>query len=752
MHTVVVALLVVTLMALPARADVDPDTGLAVRQEQALQKLAAAMVPNRNYHADCDPGTQTCDRADCQRLHTDTYGLVARLELDRRGLAGGATPAEAAPWAQHIAESMAALIGTGGAQGRCQFTVSGSPSVPIAVGGLGYALHRYGSAWPADVREAIRVTTQEGSWPEPVYVHNASVGIFSGQLLAAEALGDPDFFDFALARFEAVVDRTLRHGGIELNAPLYTAHHIPSLVFMQVLRDARSNALARTLLEYVLLFQAHLYLPGGGLAAPQSRDYSGGAADGGSRALLPALWLLIGDPELTIDLDRAYGVHLAHAASDYVLPEIIRSVFLDKADGYTFWAYTDAQQGSGRTPHAVYNLGLEGARGIPWQTVVTQGGKSLLGVAYGYRASALYVASGAYARAPDGSFAILYQYQPKVTTDTDDLLSLQGGSGLNDDPDDFTGELYDYERMVYGRTAVSLWDPTTRDKPPGVVRTHQDTRVHLPNYDQLGGETTRSGLWRVGRLGDVFIAWAPLGSIAFEESRGGGSYTYLRLDGPSGGTVELATANEFASLSDYAADLADRQPVFTSDPLAAELDARDPQTGGTVHIRLEYRPERRFIDGAEQSVEEALGHGLMSSPWVTWEEPERRLRLERDCYHPVTYDWDDGVVIVDDPPEHCQSQPDGSNDAGPSDDGGAEPGPEGDDGGFNLDATDTDTAGDDGGMSGDDRAADEDVAKVKGCGCDVPGTTFSYRLLLLFVLLPLVGRCLNRRCRTPERA
>jgi MYXO-CTERM domain-containing protein len=695
-----------------ARGDIAPDDGLADRQAEALADVAQNLTPLRAYDAG--------DRSDCVVMQSDGFGLVAQLELDRRGLSGGADPATAAPWAKHIADSIASLVGTGGTQGRCHWSNAGAPGVMNATVAVAYALHRYGDSWPADVKESVRVAVQDATWEVSFYLHNANINIVVAELLAGEALALTTLFDQGKAHLEAVADRTMRHGGIELHAPLYTAHHVPPLVFAQVLADEPMRSLCRTLLEYTLLVEAHLYLPGGGQSAPQSRDYSGGAADP-DRAMLPVIWLLTGDPALSFDPSQAYNFVVA-AATDYVLPEAVRSVFLDKEDGYTFWAYTDAQQGASRTPDSVYDLGFEGERAIPWQSVVLPNGDGALGVAYGYRRAALYVASGTYVRDPAGGFAILYQYQPAVTTDTDHIGDSLGGSGMNDDPDDFICELYDYERMVYGQTAIALWDPTLQDKPSGVVRTHQDTRVHLPNMAARGGEQVKSGDWTVGRLGDVLVAYHPLGTVAVEESRDSGQWTYLRLGGRSGGIVELATMADFATADAYAADLASRQLSFTADPLAAEFEARDPATGELVTIRLEHKPERRVVAGTEQTLTDALDHGLMESPWVTWTATEQRLRLERGCYPRIEYDWDDATVTESSAPADCGETPDGGG------------------GGSGGGTVDGGTAGGGGGVTGAAPNPEED----DGCGCSTPGQR---RLpwAVGAVLVALLGLRLRRR-------
>ena len=104
------AFLSLALASLPVFAVVPPDDGLTARQAAALAQVAAGLVPFRPY-----PGT---DREDCVIMSTDGMGVVARLELDRRGLPGGADPASAEPWVRHIAEAIPRLYGTGGEEGR----------------------------------------------------------------------------------------------------------------------------------------------------------------------------------------------------------------------------------------------------------------------------------------------------------------------------------------------------------------------------------------------------------------------------------------------------------------------------------------------------------------------------------------------------------------------------------------------------------------------------------------------------------
>ncbi|MBN1675783.1 MAG: hypothetical protein JXR37_32365, partial [Kiritimatiellae bacterium] len=501
----------------PALAGLPPDAGLRARQTAALQRAASDTNSAARLTAD---HAYTTNRADAVRIGGDAAVLVARLELDRRRLPGGLSPRDASRVAANMAQALARGVGMGKGKGPWHWNNAGTPSISTAAGNLAYALHRYGHTWPSAVKESIRAMVQDATWHRHDGVHNAALGVMAAELLVGEALGNGTLWERGLANLTAMTGKVLQSGGGEWNAPLYTAIHFPPLLHLQALRHAGARIAARRLLEYELLLQGHLYLPGGGLGVPQSRDYAGGIADGGDRCLVPVLWLLVGDPEAAPYLERAYVQFLAAAATDYTVPETIRSIFLDKGDGYTFWTQMGAVHGRGRTPYSVYSLGLDGGQVSPWQCVMLPGGMASFGIAYGWTMNG-HVSSGVYVRRPAGGFSILYQYQPNVKGDTDHTRQTRalGGTGHNANPDDFQNELYDYERLVHDRTLLMLWDPTTNSKPAGVVRTHPDTRVHLPDWAALGGEACRAGEWRVGRLGEVYIGYCPLGKVSVEESR-----------------------------------------------------------------------------------------------------------------------------------------------------------------------------------------------------------------------------------------
>jgi hypothetical protein len=606
-----------------AYADAPPDTTLEARRTTILRSIASKFVAGRNYST----GT---GRTDCQNMQTDVEGLLARIELKTRGIDAtidaSAFPAAAA----HIADAIASTLSN-----RCSFGTSQSPAGNHAYGTLGYILHRHGAAWLASYRTRFQNAGLVRGDSVHQYLINSNIDLAIGHMLWGEVLSNPTLYSQGEQETRIIAEETFAHGGRELHSPLYTPQHFPPLVYGTALRTASGSALSRILLEYELLVEAHHDLPGGGLVPPQSRDYSGGAADP-ETSLKPTIWALTGDPGITPN--ASYSEWLS-GALHYTLPPAIRDIFLDKRQGYTFWSWSVANQGS--TPNAVYQFGdlSSGHRRVnPQQMYALPGGQGGLGLQYGWGGQTQNSSFGAYIRSGD-SFAILYQCQPLVIGDTFEGGRPISGLGVDNDPDDWKGETYDFKRMMVGRTAVSIWN--TRGQP-GATRIIQDTRAHIPDYQALGGQVVRRGLWRVARLGQTYIGYYPLtASTPVETARPG--YIHLRLPGPSGFVVEMATTDEFASLDAYANDLASRNVRFTASPLTVEVSAFEPGRSGRRRIRLEYVNEKRFIDGVEQTVG-TLNHELMSSPWVETDRAQRRVRVHRGCHKTIEYDWDDAVV------------------------------------------------------------------------------------------------------------
>lgn len=424
-----------------------------------------------------------------------------------------------------------------------------------------------------------------------------------------------------------------------MNSPTYSIYHYPPLAILtDKMRNDEVRNKTRIVLDYHLIVAGHGYMTGGGLAAPRTRDRSGGINTSGG--LTRMYWQLMGEPFHTAS--QATFHHII-AASDYRPPEVIRSFFIDKGnDGYDYWGYTDLPIRSPK-PHTVYNLGPDNAQVGPWQMRMSPDARVLMGINYGYRYQTNHVSMGVTVRDNNGDFRVLYHYQPYVPGDTHDLGTGTVPGSPTSNPDDLRHEGYDYERLMYEQTLLSIWDPTLQLKQSGVRRTYQDTRVHIPDLSLVGGEMTKIGVWYVGRMGQTYIGYRPLGPVTVEESRGSGNsaYYYLRLDGRSGCIIELATTDQFSTLTDYGIDLNQRALTFeqqaATGEMLVEFEALDPDTGAKVPLKLEFRPERRFIGGVEQTMSQ-LDRGLIDSPWVAYDDGVRAITLEREGYPTVVYD------------------------------------------------------------------------------------------------------------------
>lgn len=617
----------------PAAADLPPDEGFAARSDAVVAAGAARWEPMASYD-------------NCVRFGFATIYLAAAIEAHDRGLSGGIAPADAEDHVRLLADEAIRLMGTGSTRGRCAWESSGSPAGLHGALGLGTILHRWGDELSETVRNRVGQALV-ANWRSDIgpYLVNGNLSIVAGRLLGGEALGyDSAAWEAGLRDLEEIFVHTRATGTLEVNAPSYTHYHFAALAPMTTLNHARASAMARILLDLELLAQAHQYLPGGGIGAPQARDYGGGARDDTSSGLHRALGYLTGETAF----DAEGNPHVTSmAVSGYALPEAIRAIFLDKGEGYTFGLRTDAPVTS-RTG-AGYPFGPSGQMVAPWQIVAVP--DAMLGVNFGFRYQSIHVSMGVYARAPDGTFPILYHYQPYVEGDT----TLTGGglpsTGGDTDPDDFRRELYDYERLVHGRTMISLWNPTLEGKPDGTVRTHRDTRALIPDYAAVGGEMRVEDGWYVGRVGAAYIAYRPLGTIEAEERRDGDYY--IRLAGKSGCIVELATTAQFASIEDYLADLQARTVSFSQSPLRASFEALDPSTGERVPVELVHAPEQRFVGGVELTAAEALDRGLVDGPWTGWNAATQVLRVERDCYDRVVYDWAAPAVSTEAAPATC---------------------------------------------------------------------------------------------------
>lgn len=601
------------------------------------------------------------DISGCVDAGFSTLGLMAEIKLHDLGDAQGRSASDAASEVESLADELYDLTGTPSSD--CAWDQAGSPAVMHGALGLGYILHQWQSELPSSAEDAI-VRALEGYWRDSLTPHlvNGSLSVVAGKVLAGEALGrNSTLWNEGTSALETIYSRVTRLGAIEVNAPLYSAYHYPPLMLLQDLEDDTARHRSRTLLEYSLLVQSHLYLPGGGLGAPQARDRYYGGLDNSTSSMHRMIWMLTGEGDL---YEPAANVHLSGIASSYRMPEALRSIFLDKGEGYEFWTWADSPLGY-RFPDSTYSFA--GSDNVaPWQAVVTPGGNAMWGLNHGFRFQAIHVTSGVYALGDDGRVSVLYHYQPLVEGDTTDTGSGFPSSGNDTDPNDFVRELYDYQRFGHHRAFISLWDPTEKRKDSDVTRNEQYTLAHVPDYEAYGGEMQideESG-WMVGSVRDVYVAYRPLGTLAEPIERrtsvpgnrkSTSAHYRVKLDGESGCIVELATTDEFASIDDYLTDLKGRDVSFsTGGDFSAEFEARDPETGNLDKIRLEYDPERRFVDGSELGTEQALDHGLFESPWVNMQDGGDKIVLERGCYESVTYDLPNAEIRTEPPPANCR--------------------------------------------------------------------------------------------------
>lgn len=722
----------VLLTGSTALADVAPDRDYDSRRLRILEERASLLVANNPY-----------DNPSCRdvggELVRDASALVAIQKLRDMGQAPADAPSDVAALTAHIANKMLfEIIGSREDKQRCNYEFGhGYPAAISALSYLAYLLHQWGDGWPPEARSSVAAAVRNCHWRNwpPSFVVNMWINLTAAKILAAEAMDDQQWFDRWKTRLrDTMFANVRRNGGLELNSPTYTGIHFSALLMLMDAEDPDIAAMGRILLDYEMLVTGHLSLPGGSVGVPKSRTYAGGSRENVPHYLQPALWALMGVPDLPELQDSRHPV----ALFDYRPPQALRSLFVDKGDGYSYWGWTHAAALPEGRPHSVYDFGHDDQSISPWYAVQMPGGRAMMGVSFGWRYNPLFVSFGVVTE-KNGEFSFLYQYQPLTTADTMDDGSGMGWGGTDDSVNDFTSELYDYERLVHKRTLISLWDPTMADKDASkVTRSQQYTLAHIPNWahPEVGDEAIREGKWHIGRVGEVFVAWRPLGEVVESVEIRDGKATRVEVDGRSGMLVELATTADFPTIDAYAQNLAGRNVEFTTGTeLVAEFEAWDPDEQRLVPLRLEYRPERRWIDGREVSISEALDHGLMASPFVQWDRDDEVLTLQRDCYPSVSYDWNNLTVTEIAPPAGCSEIGDagGAADAGDVADTGAD-----------TSGDDASSASDGGRLSdGDAFESDESTGQASnagGCACSSTPTNRKIPVWLWFLIPAVVGR------------
>lgn len=501
---------------------------------------------------------------------------------------------------------------------------------------------------------------------------NLEIPLYGLRILAGEILFDPHLINRGVGEFYASFEQVGRRSFAEPTAPHYNGLTISLL---SLLRDAVHSGLRADvdqLLAAHFLVPAHPYLPGGGLGAVQDRDKSGGGISDpdptGASHLIPAINLFVHDPALP----AATGHERFALASTYVVPEIIRSIYLDKGtDPGRFWyrraAAFDTRNGWYQGLFDYLSNGWQGTiggsdweiRSTPWEAVILPDGDAQMGVGYGERG---YhdATSGLYLRRPgagDPSFSILYHRLPRPDA-SDPTVAPDPTDGLWDSERSASAR-----RMLWGDTSVTLWNLDDQWRPPGADPNEllvQYTEAHLPDFcdasvaDECKTSTHAGQKWYLARSGSAYVAFTALGTLATPQGETDmGDWIYLKLDSTiSGNVTVLGTMDEYPTLDDFWEDIKDRHLSFGGGEV--EFDTVDG--GGTTRMRLSYAPEERAItvDPEDPSSQEQILYDdttdvyfqaeLLDSPWVTWDESGGRFQLsiQRAEYNggdPLVFDY-----------------------------------------------------------------------------------------------------------------
>ncbi|MFP6629676.1 MAG: thrombospondin type 3 repeat-containing protein [Myxococcota bacterium] len=540
---------------------------------------------------------------------------------------------------------------------------------------LSYIVYRFPDvAWSQATKSALHWTVKEGNWyPWGRNIGNAGLPLTAMRIFVGEIMGDRELYDYGRSQLYQGRDAAVRHGLAEPMSPHYAGPTLNYLAMMTTLRDPELRSVVENLLAYSLLISAHLYLPGGALGTPQNREKTGGGIADPDPAAghhhINSLNILIGDPDLPAMPDP-----IELLASDYRVPEIIRSIFLDKRSGYTFrYRGNTAQDGeknlgwyAGRRDYPSLGKGIPNGRTVnPWQTVVLPGGRAQLGLFYG-SGSWNANSSGVYIKATaPGAFSILYHYQPSGLIGPDPVVNDPLVHDLA-----WKGERKSsVRRMLHHRTQISIFD-TAAANLPRVDSSMQYTMVHLPDFGDrdvgdgmlvVASETLPWASWFVGQSGNAYVAFLPLGTVLARSLQpptrvpsrpalySEGRWIYLQLGGSgasgvvTGDITELATTAEFATLQHYADDLASRYVSFTGTQGAdAVVEVDVPDEVGSKRIRLEFAGDARFIDDIPQADGDFLALAyLIDSPFLSWDESTFNLTVSRPGYAPLSLDLGD---------------------------------------------------------------------------------------------------------------
>lgn len=602
------------------------EDGFPDRQAAVLQDLASRY----------DPGYTGYLTGHRRNFGVHSTYLLAAIEVNRRGLGEGVSLEEAMPRIEEMLQHARENLGEWDAMPL-------NPGMRMAAHVFPYIFHQWHDQLSHAARRDIRWLMTESPWKDHQVSWLVNGSVWAGKLLVGEREGyESALWKSAVSELDVIYERTMTVGGLELNAPIYSSYHYAPLAFLaDKLEHEEVRTKVRILLDYLLIVAGHQYIPGGNgfVGLPRMRQREGIYA--GSARLPQHFHLFFGEP--ATNFADNFSPQMITAAADYRPPAIIGSFFREKPEsGYEFWTYSDSPFGTGRMGASKTYALIPGSnlRVSPWHVMMMPDGEGMMGIAYGHRGFTHHVSMGAFVRDGQSRFHGIYQYHPVVRGDTyNNGNGLAGFEPPDDDPDDWRDEGYDYERFLWGRTLLSIWDPTLHGKASNVVRTYRDTRARIPNLARFGGEMIRHGRWYLGRMGNTYIAYFPLGQIRQEESRDGGDWFYVRLNGRSGCIIEMATTEDFPSLQAYAENLSERHLSMDISPTNFHVifDARDPNSGKLVRLRLNYDPEQRFIGEREVTMQE-YDRGFMDSPWVDWDASRRVKTVRREGYKTLIYD------------------------------------------------------------------------------------------------------------------
>lgn len=604
-------------------------------------------------------------------VYGQAEALICELEAWRLGLF---TPPDEVAYELALNTLMQAMLGRLGAGLHEDPCGEGGPAetpgclVNIVIARMAghmtaYVLNRYTECgWDSTTRQMAGDLYRDTEWTAAVLAvqgpGNSFVPLVGMKLLGGEALDDEVLRSRGIAELYYMRDREVRHGIPEPMARHYAGVTLGQLQLLRETDDPALREIVDDLLAAQLLVSAHSYLPGGEAGGPQNRK-TGPLDDtldtsGPQDHLLNHLVLVVNDPDLPSEIEPPHYT----LASDYTAPEVIRSIFLDKGEGYTFWmrggAATVVQNGAGYEGERHYpSYGWQGFLGNeataieanPWQSMVLRGGAAQMGIMYAAGTDTDY-SNAVFARDAADAFSICYHHQPRPDPGATEAEKL-AWDPLEDDPQWRWEAHTPYRRMMYGHVSVTLFEPN--DFYPGL----EHTIAHLPGW--VGAEITDCGqpaypggnAWLVARHLDAWVGFLPLGPYSttqqVHETRGNWTYLEFGTQTISGNVIEMHPGFKYADAAAYCSHLPTRNVAF--DPAQKTVQLVTPRPGGGVAtIALDYANDQRLVDGVPQADDGFIDRGLLAvepndePTWLHWMTPFQ-LKVYRPPYEAVHLDW-----------------------------------------------------------------------------------------------------------------